>query len=140
VFNFEKLEIWQEAMALVEEVYALSQGFPQRERYGLTAQLRRSAISIPSNIAEGSGKRTKKEFLQFAYTARSSLLELVTQVKIARNLGLLDDKSADEVLSMMERLYAKICNFIKYLSGGRKNSKKSTVNGEPLAVNGANCA
>ena len=87
---FTKLKIWKESMILVEEVYRQTGLFPGSEVYGLTSQLRRSAVSIPSNIAEGKGRKTDNEFKQFLYIARGSLFELRTQLEIARRLGYLE--------------------------------------------------
>jgi four helix bundle protein len=81
------LQVWQEAMKLVREVYRLTSSFPKEEIYALTSQMRRSVISIPSNIAEGAARNGDKEFLQFLYISRGSLSELETQVMIAAELG-----------------------------------------------------
>jgi four helix bundle protein len=77
---------WQKAMDLVVSVYKLSKGFPKEELYGLTSQLRRAAVSIPANIAEGQGRRSKAEFKQFLGNARGSLLELDTHLELALRL------------------------------------------------------
>ena len=82
-----KLEVWKEAMALVRTVYAVTRGFPKEETYGLALQLRRAAVSIPSNVAEGAGRDGDKEFLRFLSIARGSLSELETQLLIAADLG-----------------------------------------------------
>lgn len=76
--DHEKLLVWQKAMALVTEIYLISQKFPKEEIYGLTSQMRRSAVSVPSNIAEGKGRYSTAEFRQFLIQARGSLLELET--------------------------------------------------------------
>jgi four helix bundle protein len=86
VQDFRQLEVWQEAMNLVTAVYQYSRVFPKEETYGLTNQLRRAAVSIPSNIAEGQGRRSTKEFLNFLSVARGSLLEVQTQTEIAKRL------------------------------------------------------
>jgi len=83
----EDLIVWQQAMSLVEQVYACSANFPDNERYGLTAQSRRAAISIPSNIAEGAARRSTPEYMRFLSIARGSLSELDTQLQIAERLG-----------------------------------------------------
>ena len=87
---YENLKVWQEAMSLVEIVYSLTKQFPSYEKFDLISQLRRSAISIPSNIAEGKGRNSDKEFKQFLYIARGSLFELRTQLEIARRLRYID--------------------------------------------------
>lgn len=81
-FFFKDLIVWQEAKSLAVDVYDLSDRFPRREIFGLTSQIRRAAVSVPSNIAEGQGRLTKGEFLQFLGHARGSLTELVTQLEI----------------------------------------------------------
>jgi four helix bundle protein len=88
-----ELRVWQEAMALVKAVYLATTAFPREERFGLTAQMRRSAVSVPSNIAEGAARATRKEFLHFLAVARGSLSELDTQVRIAIDLDFLPNDS-----------------------------------------------
>ena len=83
------LLIWQEAMNLAKDVYARTGSFPREEMYGLTSQMRRAAVSVPSNIAEGAGRSSDKEFRQFLMIARGSLSELETQVILAQELGFL---------------------------------------------------
>lgn len=95
--DHEKLKVWQKAMVLVTDVYQATRNFPKEEVYGLTSQLRRAAISIPSNIAEGKGRHGNPEFCQFLVHARGSLLELETQVQIAGNLGYLKSQKVDEL-------------------------------------------
>lgn len=95
------LIVWQKSMDLVTTVYRLTENFPKSELYGLTSQIRRSAASIPANIAEGQGRRLSGEFLQFLGNARGSLLELDTHLEIAVRLDLLATESHSTV---MERL------------------------------------
>jgi four helix bundle protein len=87
------LIVWQKAMDLVTTVYRLTEDFPKSELYGLTSQIRRSAASIPANIAEGQGRRLAGEFMQFLANARGSLLELDTHLEIAVRLGMLSTES-----------------------------------------------
>jgi four helix bundle protein len=87
--TYEDLKVWRRAMDLVLEVYRSTNSFPKQEIYGLTSQMRRAAVSIPSNIAEGKGRFSRKELLQFLFHARGSLLELQTQITIGRELGFL---------------------------------------------------
>jgi four helix bundle protein len=95
--NHRKLTVWQEAVKLVEMVYRATRGFPKDETFGLTRQLRRSAVSVPSNIAEGAGRNSTKELVQFLGVASGSLAELDTQLEVARRLGYLN--GASEVIS-----------------------------------------
>ncbi len=84
--SYKELRVWQEAMQLAADVYHATEAFPKREIYGLTNQLRRAAVSVPSNIAEGKGRHTTKEFTQFLFHARGSVLEVETQVMLAERL------------------------------------------------------
>ena len=97
VKRYDELIAWQKAMDLAEALYAATSGFPREETYGLSAQMRRCAVSIPSNIAEGQGRRTTGEFLQFLSIAHGSLRELETQIVLAARLGLLDPSRAQEL-------------------------------------------
>ena len=92
---YEDLRVWGLAMDLVLETYRCTASFPKQEAYGLTSQMRRAAVSIPSNIAEGKGRYSRKELLQFLFHARGSLLELRTQITIARELKFLQRTDAD---------------------------------------------
>jgi four helix bundle protein len=91
-------------MQFVTDIYHETGGFPREEMYGLTSQLRRAAVSVPSNIAEGHGRRSKKEFHHFVSRARGSLLEVETQLEIARNLGYLSAKKAADLLSQASEI------------------------------------
>ena len=94
VKNYKELEVWQKSMELVVLVYRLSRNFPKDEQFALTSQLRRAAVSIPSNIAEGFGRDSHKDFANFLLISRGSLFELGTQLDIAARLGYfsIDDK------------------------------------------------
>ena len=106
------LEIWKIGIELVEEIYIMTGRFPKEEMYGITSQMRRAAVSIPSNIAEGAARNSKKEFLQYLYIALGSLAELETQIIISKRLGF----PAEEMLSeTIEKLRRKLLNFIKHL-------------------------
>lgn len=97
VQDYRELEVWRQAMDLVTEVYRQTAGFPRQEVYGSTSQLRRAAVSVPSNIAEGQGRRTTKEFLNHLSMARGSLLEVQTQIEIAHRLEYLNDQATQGV-------------------------------------------
>ena len=94
--NYRDLDIWQRAVNIAVLVYQLTNDFPQSELYGLTSQMRRSAVSIASNIAEGHS-RSSREFVQFLSIARGSVSELETQIEIASRIGLLPDMANDRV-------------------------------------------
>ena len=90
VESYRDLIAWKKAKDLALEVYCCTREFPKAEIYGLSAQMRRAAVSVPSNIAEGKGRYSQREFVQFLHHARGSLLELETQLEIARDLGYFD--------------------------------------------------
>ena len=119
VKSFHDLVAWQQAMELVTEIYKVSQKFPKEEIFGLTGQIRRAAISIPSNIAEGRGKSSTGEFQQFLYHARGSLAEVETQLIIAINLGY---QQKSEVTHIME-LIARIGKLLHGLLSAIKKTK-----------------
>lgn len=98
--SFRNLRVWQESMELTSEVYRVSVKFPKHELYGLSQQIRRAAVSVPSNIAEGKGHYSDKEFVHFLFHARGSLLELQTQILIAEELQYL---SKDEGLCLLDK-------------------------------------
>ena len=89
--DFRNLLAWQKAIAFVTDVYRATQSFPNEEKFGLTSQLRRAAVSIPSNIAEGQGRLSRGEFRQFLGQAKGSICEVETQLIIAQNLGYLTE-------------------------------------------------
>ncbi len=93
--GYEDLIVWQEAMNLVELVYSATRSFPKDELYGLVSQLRRAAVSVPSNIAEGQARMTRGEFLQFLGHARGSLAEIDTQTRLAERLHMLRPDDAN---------------------------------------------
>jgi four helix bundle protein len=97
--SFRDLVVWQKGVDLVTEIYRLTQKFPKDELFGLTSQIRRAAVSIPSNVAEGRGKSSKGEFQQFLHHSMGSLAEVETQIIIAQNLGYL---TAAEIEPVME--------------------------------------
>jgi len=104
MFRFEKLEAWQLAVELAERVYKATSQFPDNERFGLTSQMRRSAVSISSNIAEGSGRASDGDFARFLEIAYGSLMEVVSQSRIAKLQGLLKADEYDELYQSSERL------------------------------------
>ena len=97
--GYRDLVAWQKAMELVTEIYTATRCFPSDERFGLTSQMRRAAVSIPSNIAEGHGRQSQGEFRQFVGNARGSLTELETHIQIALNLQLLEAPVAEPLLA-----------------------------------------
>jgi len=98
--SYRDLKAWQKAMELVVEIYRITQGFPKHETYGLTSQMRRAAVSIPSNIAEGKGHYSDREFTQFLRHARGSLLEVETQILIAEELKYLQKQQSSKLFDL----------------------------------------
>jgi len=95
--SFEDLRVWQDSMDLTIQIYKTTNNFPKQETYGLTSQMRPAAVSVPSNIAEGKGHRSDAEFVRFLHHARGSLLELRTQILIARRLDYLSAEAANNL-------------------------------------------
>jgi len=104
------LDVWKDAMRLAREIYRVSAAFPDTERFGLTAQIRRCAVSVPSNIAEGAGRGGKREYAHHLRIARGSLMELDTQLWIARDLGFTSDTAATQEL--IQRIAAMLSALI----------------------------
>lgn len=113
VQSFKELFVWQKSMELVKQVYILTNEFPPAERYGLVSQMRRSAIAIPSNIAEGKKRKTRKDFLQFLRIADGSAAELETQIIISKELFPQHDFSKAQSLS--EEVQKMLITMIKRL-------------------------
>lgn len=107
--SYRDLIAWQKAIQLVTEIYRITRQFPKEEIYGLTSHLRRAAVSIPSNIAEGQARLSKLEFKKFLRHARSSLVEVETQLLIARNLDYLSEPAANQLLKQTTEV-ARILN------------------------------
>jgi len=109
----EDLHVWQDAMHLVEAVYRFSSNFPDTERFGLTAQIRRAAISIPSNIAEGAGRRSRPEYQRFLSIARGSLSELDTQYQVAIRLDFA--RACQPTSDLINRVFARLTALLNAL-------------------------
>ena len=120
--NFRKLQLWKSSMNLTTEIYKLTRNFPESERYGLSSQMQRASVSIPSNIAEGFGRESTKEFLRFLYTARGSLMELSTQLEICNNLGYLPE----EEHSSIQRLADEVNRLLNGLIFSKKKLRSSS--------------
>lgn len=102
--SYRDLEVWQCAMELVESVYRLVRRFPSTERYGLTSQLTRAAVSVPANIAEGHGRSTRKDYGHFVSIARGSVNEVETLILVAIRLGFVQQQDADPLLGLATRI------------------------------------
>jgi four helix bundle protein len=114
MFKFERLEVWQEAISFADIVYRITREFPTGERFGLTNQMRRAAVSIASNIAEGSSRSSRQDFIRFVEIAVGSVFEVVSQAEIAKRQGYLSQSDHDQ-------LYAAATKQGRMLSGLRKS-------------------
>jgi four helix bundle protein len=121
--SFHDLKVWNLAMDMTTLVYSLTAEFPKSEIYGLTSQMRRAAVSIPSNIAEGSARGTHKDFRQFVTIARGSNCELQTQLMIANRLGLAKEHRIGEIELMSHEIGQMLSGLSKYLSQVRTKGK-----------------
>ena len=113
IHDYKELDVWKKSVALTTEIYKLTAGFPDSERYGMTSQIRRATTSIPANIAEGWGRGSRGEYIQFLTVARGSLMELETHLIIACNLKFVDSeqlalisKPLNDIEKMLNRLIA----------------------------------
>jgi four helix bundle protein len=118
----KRLDLWNAAMNLAIAIQQATNAFPSEERYGLTSQMRRAALSVPCNVAEGAARQTKKEFVNYLHMAQGSLSELDTQLEFARRVGYL----GQEVWSSLDR---ELVNIDKMLSGLIRHQKKNTNRG-----------
>ena len=114
-YAFQRLHVWQDAMELVRCVYKVTEQFPDEERYGITAQLRRAVVSIPVNIAEGRGRFSKKEQVQFFYNARGSLYEVITLLTIAFQQGYYNAQDSSKIDGMCQTVLGQLSGLINSL-------------------------
>ncbi|MBI9055730.1 MAG: four helix bundle protein [Bacteroidales bacterium] len=113
--DFKKLNVWQKSMELVTSVYKISRDFPIEEKYGLTSQITRSAVSIPSNIAEGSSRFSERDYFRFLEIALGSVFEFETQLMIANNLEFSNEKVFLELLEQTKRIQKMISGLMSKL-------------------------
>lgn len=114
--NFRELDIWNLSRGLVKEIYLLMKYMPDEEKFGLTSQIKRSVVSIPSNIAEGCAKKSNKDFSRFLEISLGSCYELETQLILCSDLELISEKTIEEKIIFLQTLEKKITSFINYLS------------------------
>lgn len=117
-----KLDVWSESIALATHIYQVTEKFPKTEIYGLISQMRRAAVSVPSNIAEGAARASLKEFSQFLNIAGGSLSELDTQIEIANNLLFLSNEQKQEINIRIESISGKLAGLINHVK--RKTNEK----------------
>ncbi|MCX6232353.1 MAG: four helix bundle protein [Bacteroidetes bacterium] len=110
--SFKDLLVWKRSMSLVEIIYRITENFPIKENYGITNQMRRSAVSIPSNIAEGYGRKSSGSYSHFLSIARASLFELETQIEICIRLKYIKDTESEKLLTEIEEISKMITSLI----------------------------
>lgn len=113
--NFKKIKVWNEAMDLAVEIYKITANFPNEEKFGLISQIRRSAVSVSSNIAEGAGRDTNPQFLQFLSIANGSLSELRSQIILSNRLGFISNEVLGTLEDKIDKIQRMISNFKKQL-------------------------
>jgi four helix bundle protein len=127
VESYQDLEVWKQTKDLVRLVYEITKNFPREEQYGLTNQIRRAAVSIPTNIAEGCGRNHTKDSIQFFFISRGSLYEVETQIFIARDLGFISDEEQGSIINKIKSCKRLLNGFINYFQS-RGNQQLSTIN------------
>jgi four helix bundle protein len=113
--RFKELKVWQKSIDIVVDVYRLTANFPQNERFGLTSQIQRASVSIPSNIAEGAGRNSKKEFNQFLGIANGSSFEIETQLTVAYKLGYISEENLNSITPKINEVQNMIFKLQKTL-------------------------
>ena len=114
--DYRDLIVWKEAMEIAELIYSLTRAFPREELFGMTSQMRRAAVSIPCNVAEGFGRAQRKSFIQFLRVAQGSLKELETQALLSGRVGFLSPDQVDNIISRCQRLGRRLVQFVLSLS------------------------
>lgn len=114
--NFRKLKIWDRSVELATVIYDITKNYPKVEMYGIVSQMRRSVVSISSNIAEGAGRQSKKEFKRFLNIAKGSSYELETQLTISKNLGFITQDQFDDIIESLVELHKMIHSLINTLN------------------------
>ncbi|MCX6121288.1 MAG: four helix bundle protein [Ignavibacteriales bacterium] len=112
--SHKKLDVWLKSFELTKSIYAVTKKFPSEEKYGLVSQMRRAAVSIPSNIAEGSARQTKKDALYLFVVARGSLSELDTQIELSRSLEMINDADYQLLTNQINSVDSLLSGFIRY--------------------------
>jgi four helix bundle protein len=128
VLSYQELDIWKQTRMLVRSIYQLTKKFPKEEQFGLTNQLRRAVVSIPSNIAEGCGRNHFKDSIQFFFIARGSLYEVETQVIVSCDLEYLSQSELTLILEHITKCKKILNGFINYYQSKTNNQQPTTVN------------
>ena len=136
--SYRELIVWQKAMSLARQAYKLTRGLPKSEAFGLLMQIRRAAVSVPSNIAEGHGRLTDSQFRHFLGNARGSLYEMQTQIEMAGGLGYIEEKLVDDLMVQGGEVARLINGLVTVL--GRTEGNSSGMHSSASSANNANSA
>jgi four helix bundle protein len=126
--SYRDLDVWQQSRLLVKSIYQLTKKFPKEEQFGLTTQLRRAAISVPSNLAEGCGRNHFKDSLQFFFISRGSLYEIETQLILTNDLEIISDEELKEAIAQLTKCKKLLNGFINYYQQKANNNQPTTIN------------
>lgn len=129
--QYTELDVWIKSRELASLVYELTKSFPKEEMFGLTSQIRRSAVSVPSNIAEGCGRNTSKDTMQFLFIARGSLYELETQLFISFDLKYINSEQVENVIGKITECKKLVNGFINYYESLATKNQRTTTNEQP---------
>ena len=137
--NYKELKVWQKSYELCLEIYGITAKFPKEERYGLTSQIRRSVVSIPSNIAEGYGKKTTKDYIRMLYISYGSVCELETQILLAGDLDLIEKGELGTLNKDIAEIERMLKALIKSLENKPLNPWPKPINLTGLSINCQHC-
>jgi len=132
--NYKDLDVWKSSMLLAEEVYKTTREYPVHEQYSITSQIRRSAVSVPSNIAEGATRNSDNEFIRFLYIAQGSLAELETQLILSQKLNYITPEQLQTLINQKDQTAKMIYGLINY-NKRKITTKKPTTNHQPPTTN-----
>lgn len=122
VKDYKELKVWQKSFGLTKDIYVVTKGFPEDEKYGITSQIRRAVVSIPSNIAEGANRGSTKEFVRFLYIAVGSAAELETQLLLVEEIALIDRSTVD-LIEKLQEVIRMLYGLIRSLNEKVKSEK-----------------
>ena len=128
--NIEDMDIWKKSIELVVKIYQLTSTFPDNEKFGLVSQMRRAAVSIPSNLAEGSARNTSKDYVRFLYISLGSISEIQTQFVIANKLAMINQQEFDEIrvnIANVKKLYLGLIKYLKSKYPPNSNDSRLTT-------------
>src|ERR1051326_954963 len=132
--SFRDLKVWQEGVVLAKDIYLMTNEFPKSELYGLTSQMRRCSVSVPANIAEGSGRGSKKDFVQFLHIAQGSLRELETYLLLCEEIGLMTSIAISPLLTQVETVGKMLLGLLRSLETSKTSNWQGATSNRFLAL------